>query len=339
MSKSLGNSPDPIELMGKYGADGVRTGMLFSSPAGNDLLFDEKLCEQGRNFNNKIWNAFRLVKGWETAPHVQPEENKIATEWFEAKFNQSLTELNDHFSKYRLSDALMCVYKLVWDDFCSWYLEIIKPEFGKPVDQKTYNQTITFFENILKVLHPFIPFITEELWSELKPRGEKENIIVASWPVANAFNSTLLAEAQTAFDAVTQIRNVRSSKGMSPKEAVSVFCSSKTSIAFDSFVKKLANVKEVSSTETKIQSATSFLIGTQEFFIPLEGKIDVAKEREEILKDLEYQKGFLASVLRKLSNEKFVNGAPLSVIENEHKKQADAESKIKTLEERLASLE
>ena len=346
MSKSLGNSPDPLELMEKYGADGVRTGMLFSSPAGNDLLFDEKLCEQGRNFNNKIWNAFRLVKGWSlpltsgegSGVRPQPEENKIAIEWFESKFNQSLTELNDHFSKYRLSDALMTAYKLVWDDFCSWYLEIIKPEFGKPIDQKTYDQTINFFENILKVLHPFIPFITEELWNELKVRGEKENIIVASWPVAKEFNSAILNEAQTAFGTVTQIRNVRSAKGMSPKDAVNVYCTSATSATFNSFVKKLANVKEIGTTESKIQSATSFLVGTQEFFIPMEGKVDVAKEREEALKDLGYQKGFLASVLKKLSNEKFVNSAPPQVIEMERKKQADAESKIKSLEERLASL-
>lgn len=338
MSKSLGNSPDPLDLMDKYGADGVRTGMLFSSPAGNDLLFDEKLCEQGRNFNNKIWNAFRLVKGWSAENIAQPEENKIAIEWFESKFNQTLVELNDHFTKYRLSDALMCVYKLVWDDFCAWYLEIIKPEFGRPIDQKTFDQTIAFFENILKVTHPFIPFITEELWSELKPRGAKENIIVASWPVGKEFNAGLLSEAQTAFEAVTQIRNVRSGKGMSPKEAVSVYCTTATSSVFNAFVKKLANVKEVGKTESKIQAATSFLVGTQEFFIPMEGKIDVAKEKEEILKDLEYQKGFLASVMKKLSNEKFVSGAKPEVVELERRKQADAESKIKSLEERLATL-
>lgn len=338
MSKSLGNSPDPLELMKTYGADGVRTGMLFSSPAGNDLLFDEKLCEQGRNFNNKIWNAFRLVKGWTPEAITQPEENKIATEWFASKFNQSLAELNDHFSKYRLSDALMCVYKLVWDDFCSWYLEIIKPEFGKPIDQKTYDDTISFFENILKVCHPFIPFITEELWTELKPRGEKENIIVASWPAANAFDATILSEAQTSFDAVTQIRNVRSSKGMSPKDAVAIFSTGECSSVFQAIVKKLANVSEIGKTEAKIPSATSFLVGVQEFFIPLEGKLDVAKEKEEILKDLDYQKGFLASVMKKLSNEKFVSGAKPEVVEMERKKQADAESKIKSLEERLASL-
>lgn len=339
MSKSLGNSPDPLMLMEKYGADGVRTGMLFSSPAGNDLLFDEKLCEQGRNFNNKIWNAFRLVKGWNTENRAQSEENKIAIEWFESKFNQSLTELNDHFNKYRLSDALLCVYKLVWDDFCAWYLEIIKPEFGKPIDQKTYNQTIVFFEAILKVLHPFIPFITEELWGELKLRAAKENIIVASWPLAGQPNTALLTEAQTAFDAVTQIRNVRSSKGLSPKEVLTVYSSTKTSAVFNSFVMKLANVKQIGVPDSEISSATSFLVGTQEFFIPMQGKMDVAKEREEIRKDLEYQKGFLASVMKKLSNEKFVNGAPPSVIEMERKKLADAESKIKSLEERLTSLE
>jgi valyl-tRNA synthetase len=338
MSKSLGNSPDPLELMKLYGADGVRTGMLFSSPAGNDLLFDEKLCEQGRNFNNKIWNAFRLVKGWNTENIAQPKENRIAIEWFESKFNQSLAELNDHFGKYRLSDALMTVYKLVWDDFCAWYLEIIKPEFGKPIDQKTFDQTIIFFENILKVCHPFIPFITEELWGELNTRGEKENLIVAPWPKTKDFNATLLSEAQIAFDAVTQVRNMRSAKGLSPKEAVSLYSTGKTTDTFQAIVKKLANVKEVSITESKIQAATTFMVGTQEFFIPLEGKIDVAKEKEELLKDLDYQKGFLTSVMKKLSNEKFVAGAPPQVIEMERKKQADAESKIKSLEERLASL-
>ncbi len=339
MSKSLGNSPDPLELMNTYGADGVRTGMLFSSPAGNDLLFDEKLCEQGRNFANKIWNAFRLVKGWEIASHRQPEENKIAIEWFESKLNQTLTELEDHFSKFRMSDALHTLYKLTWDDFCAWYLEIIKPEFGKPIDEVTYHKTISFFESVLKLLHPFMPFITEELWHELNERKGEDCIIVASWPKAKAFDDKIIQRCDTDFEIVTQIRNVRNAKGISPKEAISLFSTTHTTTtALPHIVKKLANVKEIGITESKIQGATSFMVGTDEYYIPLEGKVDAAKEKEEILKEIEYNQGFLNSVMKKLSNEKFVSGAPPQVIDLERKKKADAEMKIKSLQDRLEGL-
>jgi valyl-tRNA synthetase len=340
MSKSLGNSPDPLELMEKYGADGVRTGMLFSSAAGNDLLFDEKLCEQGRNFSNKIWNAFRLVKGWETSSHAQPEENKIAIEWFDSKLNQTLAELEDHFSKFRISDALHTLYKLTWDDFCAWYLEIIKPEFGKPIDETTYNKTISFFESILKLLHPFMPFISEELWHELKERKMEDCIMISEWPKAKTFDQKILNQSETAFELVTQVRNVRNAKGISPKESLPLATKKGANnfSDFNSVIKKLANLKELSFVEDKIANATSFMVGTQEFYIPLEGKVDAEKEKQELQKELEYNQGFLASVMKKLSNEKFVNGAPPQVIELEKKKKADAEMKIKALEERLNSL-
>lgn len=342
MSKSLGNSPDPLDLINNYGADGVRTGMLFSSPAGNDLLFDEKLCEQGRNFANKIWNAFRLVKGWTVESLPQPEENKVAIEWFHAKLNHSLTELNDHFSKFRMSDALMCVYKLVWDDFCAWYLEMVKPEFGKPIDQATYDKTVGYFESLLKLLHPFMPFITEELWHELADRKENECIINAAWPTPAAIsNANGLQEAEYAFTAITEIRNARNSKGLSPKESLKLVVregNERLIISFWPVVKKLANLNDISFSQEKVPGATSFVIKSAEFFIPLDGKVDVAKEKEAVQKDLDYQLGFLASVNKKLSNEKFVNGAPPQVLESERKKKADAEAKIKALEERLREM-
>ncbi|HEY3429301.1 MAG TPA: valine--tRNA ligase [Cyclobacteriaceae bacterium] len=341
MSKSLGNSPDPLDLINNFGADAVRTGMLFSSPAGNDLLYDEKLVEQGRNFANKIWNAFRLVKGWEVDSKLtQPEENKTAITWFESKMNQSLAELEDHFGKYRMSDALMCIYKLIWDDYCSWYLEMIKPEFGKPIDKATYDKTVSLFETLLKALHPFMPFITEELWSELKERNKKDCIIVAEWPkTGTVINSSILEEGNMAFELIAQIRGTRNAKGISPKESFSLHKKSETKDLqfFWPIVKKLANISEVLTSSEKPQGVTC-LVGTAEFTIPMEGKIDAAKERETILKDIEYQRGFMASVDKKLSNEKFVNGAPPQVLEMERKKKADAESKIKALEESLARL-
>jgi len=342
MSKSLGNSPDPLDLIKNFGADAVRTGMLFSSPAGNDLPYDEKLVEQGRNFANKIWNAFRLIKGWEISDIEQPKENSTAIYWFESRLNQSLTELEDHYKKFRVSDALMTVYKLTWDDFCAWYLEMIKPEFGKPIDKKTYEKTVALFESVLRVLHPFMPFITEELWGELSPRKAKENIIVASWPKADSFNTTILEEATYSFELITQIRNGRNSKGISPKEALSLSAKEGDQKLINEFwpiIKKLSNLSEVNFITEKLTGATSFVIKSSEFFISFGGKADAAKEKEIILKDLEYNKGFLASVNRKLDNEKFVKGAKPEVIEIERKKKADAEAKIKSLEESLKALE
>ncbi len=341
MSKSLGNSPDPLDLISKYGADGVRTGMLFSSPAGNDLLFEEKLCEQGRNFANKIWNAFRLVKGWTVETLPQPEENKIAIDWFEARFNQSLEELTDHFSKFRISDALMSAYKLVWDDFCSWYLEIIKPEYGKPIDQKTHESTIVQFEKILKLLHPFMPFITEELWHELRERNKEDCVMIASWPRGTIYRKDLLEQASLSFNIVSEVRNLRNIKGISPKDVLDLHIKSTASILdkpFLSVVQKLSNLKQISFTNSSIDDATGFLVGTLECFVPMIGKVDVEKERENILKELKYLRGFEASIEKKLSNEKFVSSAPNQVVEMERKKKEDAVTKIKSLEESLKKL-
>ncbi len=342
MSKSLGNSPDPLDLIANSGADAVRAGMLFSSPAGNDLLYDEKLIEQGRNFANKIWNAFRLVKGWSTAPIAQPDENKIGIEWFESKLNASIAEYNDHFNKFRISDALHTIYKLIWTDFCAWYLEIVKPEYEKPIDEITYKKTVGYFEVLLKALHPFMPFITEELWHELQERSEKDCIIVASWPKASAFNQALLDEAAMAFDVVTEIRNTRNTKGLSPKEALKLLVKNGEKAPVKtcwSIVKKLSNLSEISFVAAAPEtSATGFIVKSTEFFIPLEGKIDTGKERESILKDLDYQKGFIASIDKKLSNEKFVSNAKPEVVAIERKKKAEAEAKIKALEESLSRL-
>jgi valyl-tRNA synthetase len=341
MSKSLGNSPDPLDLITKYGSDGVRTGMLFSSPAGNDLLFDEKLCEQGRNFANKIWNAFRLVKGWAVEDLPTPAENAAGVKWFEARLNQALEELEDHFGKFRMSDALMTVYKLTWDDFCSWYLEIIKPEYRKPIDRFTHEQTIAFFETVLKILHPFMPFITEELWHELKERQEKDCILVAAWPQPKKYETAILNESAYAFQAIGEIRNIRNAKGLSPKQSLTLKVKLVEQSIIDTFwpvVKKMAHLHEVAFVHEKELNAQSFVIKSTEFFVPLGDTLDKEKEREAILKDLDYQRGFLASVNKKLSNERFVTNARSEVIELERKKQSDTEAKIKVLEENLKML-
>jgi valyl-tRNA synthetase len=337
MSKSLGNSPDPLELIAKYGGDGVRTGMLFSSAAGNDLLYDDKLCEQGWNFANKIWNAFRLVKGWSVDNVEQPKENIVANEWFEQRLDQAMTELEDHFKKFRISDALMTTYKLIWDDFCSWYLEIIKPEFGKPIEAATYSAVRKYFGVVMRLLHPFMPFITEEIWRDEIFKNDK-SIMISSWPRSTGLKDDMVREADVAFSIITQIRNVRANKGLSPKETLKLH--QKGDVKMNGFwpvVKKLANVGEVMTSGEK-PMGTSFLSGSTEFTVQLEGKIDVEKEKESIQKEIEYFRGFLASVEKKLGNEKFVNGAPPAVIENERTKKADAEGKIKTLEDRLRSL-
>jgi valyl-tRNA synthetase len=342
MSKSLGNSPDPLDLIANFGADAVRTGMLFSSPAGNDLLYDEKLVEQGRNFNNKLWNAFRLVKGWTVIQADTPEENKAGITWFESRVNESLRELNDHFNKFRMSDALMTIYKLIWDDFCSWYLEIIKPEFGKPIDQHTYDKTIGYFETLLKAIHPFTPFITEELWHELQERSERDCILVAPWPKPGNSDQAILNEASLSFDLITEIRNTRNTKGLSPKEALKLLVKKTNTMPVSSFwpvVRKLSNLSEVTFiTESPKENCAAFIVRSAEFFIPLEGKIDAEKERESLQKELEYNQGFIASIDKKLSNEKFINSAPPQVVEMERKKKADAENKVRAIEERLGRL-
>ncbi len=340
MSKSLGNSPDPLELIKNFGADGVRTGMLFSSPAGNDLPYDEKLVEQGRNFSNKIWNAFRLVKGWEIDDNISADENSASISWFENRFNQALAEIEDNFDKFRISDALMATYKLVWDDFCSWYLEMIKPAYQHPIDRPTYEKTISLFEDILKILHPFMPFLTEELWHQIKDREISEALIVSSWPNVKAFDDKMTQEASQVFEVVSQVRNIRASKGISPKESFSLTINTKQVALYKKFepvLKKLANLSDLTFNE-KVENAVSFVVKSDECFIPLKGQVNVEEEKENLQKELDYTQGFLNSVKKKLSNERFVAGAPATVVEMEQKKLADAEAKIKTLEEALGKL-
>ncbi len=342
MSKQLGNSPDPIELMNKFGADGVRTGMLFSAPAGNDLLFDEKLCEQGSRFNNKIWNAFRLVNGWTVQWGVENTSARPAIAWFRGHFNQSLAQLEDHYQKFRMSDAMQLVYQLGWTDFCSWYLEMVKPEQDQPIDQATYDATVGFFEDILKVLHPFMPFITEEIWQQLGKRKAGESICVAAYPKVSAeANPAVLQDAAVVFEAITQIRNLRSSKGLSPKEPLKLFVRTENPSVygqFEAIIRKLANISEVTRVEQKVEDASSFLVKGDEFYVPLPMTLDVQKECEKLQAELEYQKGFRDSVLKKLNNERFVANAKPEVVAAERQKLADAEAKIKSLEERLRSL-
>ncbi|WP_192821758.1 valine--tRNA ligase [Rufibacter sp. LB8] len=342
MSKSLGNSPDPLVLIEQYGADGVRAGMLFSSPAGNDLLFDEKLCEQGRNFSNKIWNAFRLINGWEVDESL-PNLNEKAIKWFDSKLNEALVTLEDHFDKFRISDALLTVYKLVWDDFCSNYLEMIKPAFGSPIDPATLQSTYEFLEKLMKVLHPFMPFITEEIWNTMKERAPKDCLVVASWPQKGRIDADLLKQTEYVLNVVGQIRNVRNSKNISPAKKLALhvkLSEGKNAISgYETLVSKLANLSEIQETEQPLDNALSFVAeDSTEFFIPMEGNIDAAAERERILKELDYTKGFLTSVAKKLSNEKFVNGAPEAVLNAERKKQSDAEAKIAALEQSLTAL-
>ncbi|PBQ32519.1 valine--tRNA ligase [Sphingobacteriaceae bacterium] len=351
MSKQLGNSPDPLDLVTKYGADGVRVGMLLSSPAGNDLLFDEKDCEQGRNFANKVWNAFRLIKGFEVIPAVsangadmQPNSSKATITWFENKLSEQLEIINDHYSKYRMSDALMATYKLVWDDFCAWYLEAIKPEFvdGKslPIDQTTYDATTNFLEQLLKVMHPWMPFVTEEIWHLLKERSEKECVIVAEWPKQLAsLDARLLGEFEVSKEIVTTVRNVRAQKQMSPKEKLEVIEKSSADRSyFDDVIVKLANLSAFSYSKEKVEGAYSFTVKTTEFYIPLANNINVEEEKERLTKELEYNKGFLKSVQIKLSNEKFVANAKPEIIASERKKESDALSKIESIEGQLKSL-
>ena len=343
MSKSLGNSPDPIKLMEKYGADGVRVGMLLTSPAGNDLPFDEILCEQGRNFSNKIWNALRLVKGWEIDEKTeQPGYAKVSIKWFEARMNSVLETIQDHFSKYRISDALMAVYKLIWDDFCSWYLEMIKPAYQKPIDKATFDSTIIFFEELMKILHPFMPFITEEIWHLLKERDEKDYIIVAAMPESKVFDKSLLETFDIEEEVIVAIRNLRKDKGIPNKEPIELFVkknnSQQADHTFDEVISKLCNITEIKYTEEKIEGAASFIVKSTEFYVPLGDSVDIEAEIAKLKEELRYTKGFLNSVIKKLSNERFVNNAPAAVVEKEKKKQADAESRIKVIEEQLTGL-
>ena len=338
MSKSLGNSPDPIELMEKFGADGVRMGLMLAAPAGNDILYDDALCEQGRNFNNKIWNAFRLVKGWEVADIEQPESARKAIEWFDAVLNSTLAEVKDLFGKFRLSEALMAVYKLFWDEFSSWYLEMVKPAYQQPIDRTTYNATLNFFDNLLRLLHPFMPFITEELWQHIAERGENESIMVARIPEAQAFNAATITAMNEAKEIIAGVRSVRLQKNIPNKNALSLQIVGKFANENAAVIKKLANLEAIDEVAEKDATAASFLVGTAEFAVPLGNNIDVEEELKKLEADLKYMEGFLASILKKLSNERFVNNAPEAVVAGERKKQADAESKIKTLKESIAAL-
>ncbi|MFN3556736.1 MAG: valine--tRNA ligase [Bacteroidales bacterium] len=343
MSKSLGNSPDPLNLIDQYGADGVRVGMLFAAPAGNDLLFDESLCEQGRNFCNKIWNAFRLTQGWQVDENLpQPQSSKVAVEWFTANFNKSLALIEDHFIKYRITDALMSVYKLIWDDFCSWYLEMVKPAYQQPIDRASYDATIGLLEKLLKVLHPFMPFISEEIYQHIKGEDAPESIMIAPMPVPEAFEETLLNRFDFATQVIMAIRNLRQEKNLAPKEAIELLIRKNNSdtpdTTFDSLVAKLCNLSSLQYIDQKPEGAFNFIVQTTEFYVPVSENIDVESEIQKLQEELTYQQGFLMSVEKKLRNEKFVNGAPAQVVEMEKKKQADASARIKVIEEQLAAL-
>ena len=339
MSKSLGNSPDPLELIEQFGADGVRMGMMLAAPAGNDILFDEALCEQGRNFNNKIWNAFRLVKGWQVADIEQPEYAKLATEWFDSMLAKTAEEVNDLFGKYRLSEALMAVYKLFWDEFSSWYLEMVKPAYGQPIDKVTYDKTLAFFETLLKLLHPFMPFITEELWQHIYDRQPGESIMTQTLVKDMPYNEALIAQFEAVKEVISGIRTIRLQKNIAQKEALALEVTGENPVAgFGSVIAKLCNLSEIKQVETKSEGAAAFMVGTTEYAVPLGNLINVEEELKKLETDLKYQEGFLQSVMKKLSNEKFVSKAPANVIEMERKKQADAETKIAALKESIAAL-
>ncbi|CEN36354.1 valine--tRNA ligase [Capnocytophaga cynodegmi] len=340
MSKSLGNSPDALKLIDDFGADGVRVGLLLSSAAGNDLLFDEALCQQGSGFANKIWNAFRLVKGWEISEANQPENNRIAIEWYRNKFQKVLAETEDDFAKYRISDALMKIYKLVWDDFCSWLLEMVKPAYGQPIDQKTFTEIIAIFEDNLKLLHPFMPFITEEIWQHITERKPQEALVVAKYPEITSFDEQILAEFETAAEVISGIRTVRKEKNIPFKEEMplSVLNNEQTATTFDVIIAKLGNLSELKYVSQKVEGAISFRVKSNEYFIPMQGNINVEEEIKKLEEELKYTQGFLASVEKKLSNEKFVSSAPEKVVEMERKKQADALAKIETIQESLKNL-
>ncbi len=342
MSKSLGNSPDPIKLIHEYGADGVRVGMLLSSPAGNDLMFDIDLCKQGSGFINKIWNSFKLVKSWEVDNSIdQPKSSAIAIEWYKAKFQQSLLEIEGHFSKYRMSDALMSTYKLIWDDYCSWFLEMVKPSFGEAIDEKTYKEVIAILEDNLKILHPFVPFISEEIWQQLGDRSKEEALIISKWPEAVSIDSTIISEFSFASEVISGIRNIRKSKNISFKDQISlqVLNNENTSDTFNDVIMKLGNVSKLEAVNHQVEGSLSYRVKSNEYFIPIEGAIDVEAEKNKIEEELKYTEGFLKSVQKKLSNERFVGNAPEAVVAVEKAKQADAEAKIQMLKASLAGLD
>ncbi len=342
MSKTLGNSPDPLKLIEQYGADGVRVGMLLTAPAGNDLPFDPSLCEQGRNFSNKVWNALRLTRGWKIDKNLgQSENNRLGIEWFEARYNKTAKEINNYFDKYRLSDALMAIYKLVWDDFCSWYLEIIKPAYQQPVDPETFEATISFFENLMKLLHPFMPFLTEEIWHMLRDRAKGDDIIIAQLPELHRSNNKIIKSFEKAEEVIIGIRKVRAEKNIPYKEVIDLKLQKgkHDESHFYPVVSKLGNLANIEEVSVKPSNAITFIVGAQEYYIPLSGSIDVEAEAAKLKEELNYTEGFLNSVLKRLSNERFVNNAPQAVVDKERKKQEDAEARIKVIKEQLAGLQ
>ena len=338
MSKSLGNSPDPLDLIDRYGADGVRMGMMISAAAGNDILFDEALCEQGRNFCNKVWNVFRLIKGWEASDIEQPLHAEIAIKWFEQQLSATALEIDDLMSKYRISEALTAIYKLIRDDFSGWYLELIKPAYGQPIDTKTLRKTEQFLETLLAQLHPFMPFITEELWQALKERQEGESLMVTLIPEAGSVDNAFLARFAQTQEIISAIRNIRTSKNLSPREELVLEVAPSYANDMDAVLMKLANLTEIRRSEEKSEGSISFVIGTDEFAVPMANLINAEEEIKKLEEDLEYQKKFLLGVEKKLSNENFVARAPEQVIALERKKKADAESRIQTIEQSLKQL-
>ena len=342
MSKSLGNSPDPLDLISKYGADGVRVGMLLSSPAGNDLMFDEDLCKQGSGFVNKIWNSFKLIKSWEVSKEIeQPEASRVAISWYREKFSEVLAEINDQYSKYRMSDALMATYKLVWDDYCSWFLEMVKPAFGSPIDAKTYNEVLAILEDNLVILHPFVPFVSEEIWQQLKERSPEEALIIASWPKAEPADKKLVEDFTVASEVISGIRTIRKKNNIAFKDPIElqVLKSEAGSKTFNPIIEKLGNVSFFTEVDQQVQGALSFRVKADEYFIPIAGSVDLEAERAKLLEELTYNEGFLKSVEKKLSNERFVNSAPAQVVEIERNKKKDAEAKIEAIQASLKALE
>ena len=340
MSKSLGNSPDPIDLINQYGADGVRVGVLISSPAGNDLPFDSSQCEQGRNFTNKIWNAYRLVSSWEVSEIEQPLSSKVAIEWFDSRFAQVLSEINSNFDKFRISDALMSTYKLVWDDFCSWYLEMIKPGYQQPIDRQTLEHTLDFFERILKIMHPFTPFVSEELYHALRERQPGDDIVIAEWPAVQEVSSSALAQFAFNEKVITQLRNIRKQNNIATKIKMELYIKADASRASDadSIIVKMGNLSVLEYVQDKVAQSNSFIVDGIEFFVPFGEQIDLEAEKKKLEEELHYTKGFLKSVQSKLQNEKFMAGAPDAVVANERNKEADALNKIAILEEKLKGL-
>jgi valyl-tRNA synthetase len=341
MSKSLGNSPDALKLIDDYSADGVRVGLLLSAPAGNDLMFDESLCQQGKSFSNKIWNAFKLTQSWEKDNSLaQPEASRIALAWYASKLQQTLVEIEDHYEKYRISDALMSTYKLVWDDFCGWLLEIIKPAYQAPIDIKTYNAVIAIFEDNLRILHPFMPFLTEELWHSIADRAPEEALIINHWPKTKTIDNTLLNDFTFASEVVSGVRTIRKEKNIAFKDSIELMVLNQENRtgSLDSIIVKLGNISEMKNVDTAVDGALTFRVKSNEYFVPMEGAINVEEEIAKLEEELKYTKGFLRSVQGKLKNEKFVSGAPEQVVANEKKKEADALAKIETIEASLLSL-